>query len=223
MGDYPGAVYSVLGGDRVVRERSMKMTNEQKKLTEDNVGLAHMVAWSFRKWGDHIMDLEDLRGYALVGLAKAATTYDSTKGAKFSTYAVAVMANEIRCALRRHRKTGEEISLNKEILRPEGRQITPTLADVVPCLEDGFDRVEDIAFVSAMMELRSLSDKERRSIAGTVLLRRTQKEVARELGVTQSAVSLYVKSGVQKMRAVYNQERKHRSAGRGIGCGGGRN
>ena len=71
------------------------MTEEQQRLVEDNIGLAHHVVWNFKSTGV-VLELDDLRSLAYLGLVKAAIKFDKDRGCTFSTFAVQVMTNEIR-------------------------------------------------------------------------------------------------------------------------------
>lgn len=75
----------------------MKLTENQQKTVEENIGLVHFVikklGFSRRKFRN--LEYEDLFQSGCIGLCKAAETYDPGYGTAFSTYAYVVIRNEI--------------------------------------------------------------------------------------------------------------------------------
>ena len=61
------------------------------------------------------LDLEERISAALLGLTKAAAGFDPQAGARFATYAVRVIQNEIRISLRKERKHLNVVSLSTPI------------------------------------------------------------------------------------------------------------
>ena len=73
---------------------------EQERFIEENLGLVHLCAKRFSGKG---IEYEDLFQAGCVGLVKAADNFDSTRGVKFSTYAVPVILGEVRLLFREGR------------------------------------------------------------------------------------------------------------------------
>lgn len=70
------------------------MRNENNRPTaEENLGLVHLCANKFRGRG---IEYEELYSAGCIGLLKAVKAFDSSRGAKFSTYAVPVILGEIK-------------------------------------------------------------------------------------------------------------------------------
>lgn len=64
-----------------------KLNAEQRKMVADSLWVARKISWSFAKnhdCGD--LSYDDLYGAALWGLCVAATSFDESRGSKFSTY-----------------------------------------------------------------------------------------------------------------------------------------
>ena len=102
----------------------------REKLIRHNLRLvAHIVKKYYALPGDQ----EDLVSIGTIGLMKAVDTFDSTRRARFSTYASRCIENEIRMQFRRERKSGQTVSL-QETLEADGDSAL-TLADVI---QDGF-------------------------------------------------------------------------------------
>ena len=70
------------------------------KLFEENIRMAYHVASRFTP--NTIVDVDDIRQLALIGLYKACLNYKDGLGFKFSTYAYKVMRNEILKELTKH-------------------------------------------------------------------------------------------------------------------------
>ncbi|MDD6176146.1 MAG: sigma-70 family RNA polymerase sigma factor [Firmicutes bacterium] len=66
---------------------------ERDRFISENIGLVHSCANRFRGRG---MEYDDLFQAGCLGLVKAADAFDSTRGVRFSTYAVPVILGEIR-------------------------------------------------------------------------------------------------------------------------------
>ncbi|MGN0606722.1 MAG: sigma factor [Oscillospiraceae bacterium] len=60
---------------------------------EDNLGLVHLCANRFKNRG---IEYEELYSAGCIGLVKAAKAFDTSRGVKFSTYAVPVILGEIK-------------------------------------------------------------------------------------------------------------------------------
>ena len=68
-------------------------TELRQPLAEENLGLVHLCANKFRGRG---IEYEELYSAGCVGLLKAVKAFDSTRGVRFSTYAVPVILGEIK-------------------------------------------------------------------------------------------------------------------------------
>ena len=104
------------------------MTQEQRKLVEDNYKLVRFFCKKYR------IDPEEYHGNLSIGLCKAAMSYDETKGFSFSTYAMKCMYNEYLQKIRddNNKQMSFEktfLSLDKEMSNDCGD--TWTLADIV--------------------------------------------------------------------------------------------
>jgi len=72
------------------------MDNREQKIS-DNIGLVHACAKRFKSRG---IEYDDLFQAGCLGLVKAVDGFDDDRGVKFSTYAVPMIAGEIRRFLR---------------------------------------------------------------------------------------------------------------------------
>jgi RNA polymerase sigma factor (sigma-70 family) len=85
-----------------MNENQTKLTENQKSLITQNLGLAYWIAnkWEYKQ---DILDKEELISEALYGLTKAAIRFDAKKG-KFSTYAKISIDSDIIDALRARKR-----------------------------------------------------------------------------------------------------------------------
>ena len=117
----------------------------KEKIVSDNTGLVWSIARRFVNRG---YDLEELYQIGCIGLLKACDRFESRYGVQFSTYAVPLIAGEIKRFLRDNgaikvsrilKQTGYQISKAKEaLLHKYGREATlDELADYTGlCVED---------------------------------------------------------------------------------------
>ncbi len=71
----------------------MNPKNDCRQAVEENIGLVHLCARRFLGRG---VEYDDLFQAGCLGLIKAAENFDTTRGVKFSTYAVPVILGEVR-------------------------------------------------------------------------------------------------------------------------------
>lgn len=151
--------------------------------------VAHIVKKYYTPNGDQ----DDLISIGTIGLVKAVDSFDSTRRARFSTYASRCIENELRMYFRRMRKTAANVSL-QETLEGSREDTALTLSDVLQddfCMEENCEQQEQARRLRQLIE--GLPARERRLI----LLRYglggqpplTQLETARLLGISRSYVS----------------------------------
>lgn len=176
-----------LSAQRAVPNERCYMTDDRKKLAEENMGLAYMAAHKYKNCG---IEFDDLVSICFLGLVKAANNYDCAK-AKFATYSVRIMDNEVLMALRK-RSVSPCISLDAEI--ENGGMV----AELIP---DGKDYFGGSYMVELYREAtQPLSDNEKRVVHALVISGDTQEGVGNRLGLSQSYVSRIYKRAVRKMR-----------------------
>lgn len=136
-------------GDKAAREQ----------LVEENLGLVFIVAKRFTGRGT---ETEDLVQIGSIGLLKAIDNFDLSFDVKFSTYAVPMIAGEIKRYLRDDgmikvsrslKETAHQVSRAKEAMEKRlGRE--PTLMEISE--EIGIDRENLILAMDASAEVESL-------------------------------------------------------------------
>ncbi|MGN7311774.1 RNA polymerase sporulation sigma factor SigK [Alkalicoccobacillus gibsonii] len=170
-------------------------------LIEHNLRLvAHIV----KKFENTREDTEDLISIGTIGLIKAIESYSEGKGTKLATYAARCIENEILMHLRALKKVRKDVSLHDPIgTDKEGNEIT--LIDV---LQEDADDIVDV--IQTKMEKKQiyefihvLDEREKEVIVGRFGLsleeERTQREIAKELGISRSYVSRIEKRALMKL------------------------
>jgi RNA polymerase sporulation-specific sigma factor len=173
----------------------------RNKLIEHNLRLVAHIVKKFENTGE---DTEDLISIGTIGLIKAIESYQTNKGTKLATYAARCIENEILMHLRSLKKVRKDVSLHDPIgTDKEGNEIT--LIDVL-----GTDRDEIAEQVQMKIEKRKiyehihiLDEREQEVIRWRFGLEgekeRTQREIARELGISRSYVSRIEKRALIKL------------------------
>lgn len=170
-------------------------------LIEHNLRLVAHIVKKFENTGE---DSEDLISIGTIGLIKAIESYQANKGTKLATYAARCIENEILMHLRSLKKTRKDVSLHDPIgTDKEGNEIS--LIDVL-----GTDANEVLDKVQLKIEkskiykhINVLDDREREVIIGRFGLEtqeeKTQREIAKELGISRSYVSRIEKRALMKL------------------------
>ncbi|THE15377.1 RNA polymerase sporulation sigma factor SigK [Bacillus timonensis] len=170
-------------------------------LIEHNLRLVAHIVKKFENTGE---DTEDLISIGTIGLIKAIESYSQGKGTKLATYAARCIENEILMHLRALKKTKKDVSLHDPIGQDkEGNEIS--LIDVLKSETE--DVIETIQLNMELEKIKEyidvLDDREKEVIVGRFGLdlskEKTQREIAKELGISRSYVSRIEKRALMKM------------------------
>lgn len=171
-------------------------------LIERNLRLvAHIV----KKYHNTGREVDDLISIGTIGLIKAISTFDRTKGTRLATYAARCIENEILMCIRSDKKTKSEVYLQDPIgVDKEGNEIS--LLDILGTNPDEvIDEVHLKIQVKKLYEKINLvlKDREKKIIElryGLLLCgSKTQREIAKMLGISRSYVSRIEKRAVNKL------------------------
>jgi RNA polymerase sporulation-specific sigma factor len=185
----------------------------RNRLIEHNLRLVAHIVKKFENTGE---DAEDLISIGTIGLIKAIESYSQGKGTKLATYAARCIENEILMHLRALKKTKKDVSLHDPIGQDkEGNEIS--LIDVLK--SDTEDVIELIQMNMELEKIREyiniLDGREKEVIVGRFGLdlkkEKTQREIAKELGISRSYVSRIEKRALMKMfHEFYRKEKEKR-------------
>ena len=171
-------------------------------LIEHNLRLVAHIVKKFDNTGE---DQEDLISIGTIGLIKAIESFQQGKGTKLATFAARCIENEILMHLRSLKKTRKDVSLHDPIgTDKEGNEIT--LIDILGTKADEvMDKVQlKIEKSKIYQNLDILDDREKEVVVGRFGLvtggeERTQREIAKELGISRSYVSRIEKRALMKL------------------------
>lgn len=172
------------------------------KLVEHNLRL---VAHIIKKYYSSTNDQDDLISIGTIGLIKAVGTFDYRKGTRFATYASKCIENEILMHFRNVKKTAGDVYIS----------------DVIDTDKDGnslslIDVISDEVSVADTIDLKLKSEKLHQAIQDCLMPREkqvillrygisgkrpmTQREVAKQLGISRSYVSRIEKKAIGRLR-----------------------
>jgi len=175
--------------------------NARNQLIEHNLRLvAHIV----KKFETKDNDTDDLISIGTIGLIKGVDSYNKEKATRITTYVARCIENEILMHFRGNKKTQNNVSLNDSIgYDKDGNEIN--LIDVI---KDNSIDIADSIHTKNNLELlnnylKNLNGREREIIKkryGLCLEKeQTQKEIAKELGISRSYVSRIEKRALMKI------------------------
>ena len=173
----------------------------RNQLVEHNLRL---VAHIIKKYYSTVRDQDDLISIGTIGLIKAVSTFDYTKGIRLATYASRCIENEILMHFRSNRKTAQDVSISDPIdTDKDGHPLT--LIDVIAQDDTIVDDLElKINAEKLYRYIREcLDDREKEIVEwryGLVGGGLTQREVAKKLNISRSYVSRIEKKALEKLR-----------------------
>ena len=195
------------GEEKSYLERCREGDQEARNiLIERNMRLVAHVA---KKYQNTDYDMEDLLSVGTIGLIKAVVTFNPDKSVRLGTYAARCIENEILMHFRAKKKSSREVSLYEPIgTDREGNEIQ--LFDIIETEEDDAHRKaelkDDIKMLYQKVE-SELSARERLVLKMRYGLYNeeeyTQREIAKQLGISRSYVSRIEKSAIEKLRVYF--------------------
>ncbi len=174
----------------------------RNKLVEHNLRLVVYVAKKFESSG---VNIEDLISIGTIGLIKAVNTFKPDKNIKLATYASRCIENEILMYLRKVNHQKLDISLDEPLnVDWDGNELL--LSDVLGSdgleINDNVEMEDERRILHQCME--DLTGRERQIMNMRFGMggekEKTQKEVADELGISQSYISRLEKRIILKLK-----------------------
>ena len=215
IGFFPCREVHYIGGSDVLppplkgdREKAALEALEQgdeaakQLLIERNLRLVVFIARRFENTG---VNLEDLISIGTIGLIKAVDTYRLDKNIKLATYASRCIENEILMHIRKISNQKTEVSLDEPInMDYDGNELL--LSDILGTDEDMIGRpMEDAVDLQLLRQaVRQLPEREKKIVVMRFGLEGnqelTQKDVAEQMGISQSYISRLEKRIMLKLR-----------------------
>ena len=173
----------------------------RNKLIEHNLRLVAHIVKKFEHSG---ADQDDLISIGTIGLIKGVDSFSKSKGTRITTYCARCIENEILMYFRANNKNSKNISINESIgFDKDGNEIS--ILDVLKMPNTDFvDEIEtkdNIKLLSEYFDV--LTDREKKIIEERYGLHnyeeKTQKEIAKKMGISRSYVSRIEKRALTKI------------------------
>lgn len=179
----------------------------RSELIEHNLRLVAHIA---KKYYGSAVDQDDLISIGTIGLIKAVSSFEPSKGIRLATYAARCIDNEILMYFRSAKKSSQDVYISDPIDTDKDGN-TLTLIDVIT---DNRNIVEDLDLKLKLEKLQvflkeELSPREliiielRYGLRGQKEL--AQREVAKQLGISRSYVSRIEKKALLKLRSRFEE------------------
>jgi len=208
----PEGIHYIGGSDTLPpplsREREAELLGRmeeeaaRKELIEHNLRLVVYIARRFENTG---INIEDLISIGTIGLIKAVGTYRLDKNIKLATYSSRCIENEILMYLRKNANRKGEVSFDEPLNTDwDGNELL--LSDVLGTDGDTVMRPleEDVDRSLLAAAIETLSQREKQIITMRFGLggekEQTQKEVADQLGISQSYISRLEKRIISRLK-----------------------
>ena len=214
FGGVPGKVMYIGGGDTLpappTREEEIQLLQAMERgdrqarseLIERNLRLVVYIARRFDNTG---VNVEDLISIGTIGLIKAVETFQLSKGIKLATYSSRCIENEILMHLRKIANQKTELSFDEPLNTDwDGNELL--LSDVLGTESDLVMRPIEAEVDQQLLRqsVARLEERERKIITMRFGLdgrpERTQKEVAEEMGISQSYISRLEKRIIARLK-----------------------
>ena len=182
--------------------RMLKGDKEARNiLIERNLRLvAHIV----KKFESNTNDIDDLIGIGTIGLIKGIDSFSPQKNVKLTTYIAKCAENEILMYFRADKKNSKNVSIYDGIsYDKEGNEVTilDVLKTTDPDFAEEIHKNDSIKLLREYMNVLNKREKQvlckRYGLDGNKEI--TQKEIAKELGISRSYVSRIEKWAITKI------------------------
>ncbi|MDO4962881.1 MAG: RNA polymerase sporulation sigma factor SigK [bacterium] len=187
--------------EEYVKRSNLGDKEARNKLIEHNLRLvAHIV----KKYDKKNEDTDDLISIGTIGLIKGVDSYSNKKNTRLTTYAARCIENEILMYFRNNKKRNNDISLNDSIgFDKEGNEITilDILKTPTPDFALDIHNENNLNDLKEYFKILTKREKEiliqRYGLDGNEEV--TQKEIAKNLGISRSYVSRIEKRALTKI------------------------
>ena len=177
-------------------------------LIEKNLRLVVHVC---KKYANANIDQDDLLSIGTIGLIKGVNSFNVEKGSKLSTYVSRCIDNEVLMYLRSTKKLNAEVYLNEPIGKDKDDNVI-TLEEVLENDNKSIEEIVDIKMKIKKMYHKIkevLKDREKMIIELRFGLKgekpKTQKEIAKMLGISRSYVSRIETKAIEKLAEEFKE------------------
>ncbi|MBP1564189.1 MAG: RNA polymerase sporulation sigma factor SigE [Oscillospiraceae bacterium] len=186
---------------------TFEMLQTDEKLARERLIIHNLrlVVYIARKFESSGVGVEDLISIGTIGLIKAVKTFCPSKQIKLATYASRCIENEILMFLRKSSQYKNEISIDEPLnIDWDGNELL--LSDILGTDDDIVNKGIELESEKTMLleAVNSLKGREKQIMQMRFGLvdgkERTQKEVADEIGISQSYISRLEKRIIKKLR-----------------------
>lgn len=197
--------------DKCVELARLGDKEARNKLIEHNLRLvAHIV----KKYDHKKDDIDDLISIGTIGLIKGIDSFSYKRGTRLTTYAAKCIENEILMYYRSDKKHSKNISINESVgFDKDGNEITflDILKTPKPEFELDIHKKDNLALLKKYFNV--LTDREKEIIIKRYGLNDedeiTQKEIAKQLGISRSYVSRIEKRALTKIFKEFKMQNKN--------------
>ena len=196
--------------DKLIKQMLSGDKNARNKLVEHNLRLvAHIV----KKYDNGKDDVDDLISIGTIGLIKGIDTFSNKNGTKLTTYAARCIENEILMFYRSNKKNAKNISINESVgFDKDGNEISflDILKTPNPDYVSDIELKDNIKLLYKFIDVLTYREKE-------IIIKRyglynqkeqTQKEIAKEFGISRSYVSRIEKRDLTKILREFIRNKK---------------
>lgn len=168
---------------------------EYERLIIENEALVYHVLKQMHLYSQ----LEDYYDVGMIGLCKAAKTFDNSKGSKFSTYACICIRNTILMDIRDQKRQCDYYSISLQT-PVGGEKDEILLEDTISDYELEVDILNKEEKMALIESIRKLDNDDRQMIDLYFWKEMTQKEIARYLKMSQANVSRRIQRALNNLR-----------------------
>ena len=181
------------------------LTNEQQQMVIRGQGLIHLAIRRFMKISPKHRFYDDMVSMSNHALARAAKTYDSSKGVSFSTYAILIIRREL------WRHATSQRTYGMRLVPADHRDFM--VGSYSQSLHDGEDFIagdkEDIdAQIDFQTYLSILDNRRRQCLILCYVEGMTLEEAGKVLGITKERVRQLNNSSLQKIEKRFGESLK---------------
>lgn len=167
----------------------MKLTEDQKKIVEDNHNLIYHFCHKYN------LNIDTYYDIFAISLCKAAMNYDSSRGTRFSTLAIAIMYNDLKLTYRQNTKKGKGdvkfTSLDSLVMNCHNEDFC--LTDV---LGTELDAQDEVIFT----DFKNVWNETEKQIAKLLYEGYTQEEIGKIINYSQPQISRIIRRMKEKAK-----------------------